>query len=124
MEDQLPEILRHRREELGLSRASLSKIIKEYGYQITGVGISHWEAGRRRVSLDDPVLLNALSMSLSIDRLTLLQARGIEIASTGRTPEARLASEIIDSLPPDERTTAIEHLKVLQKKYPKNGSHE
>lgn len=117
MEDQLPTLLRRRREELGLSRAMLSRDLDDFGYSVSGMGIAHWESGKRSAPIDDPALIEAISLALGLDKISIFQARGINIASAGRTPEGRLAAEIVDALPPDERTTAIDYLKIMQRRW-------
>jgi len=65
--------LRQRREELGLSQGDLALRLKARGIKLSRKAIGEWELGRRRVTLNSPVL-EALADALRWNLDELIQA--------------------------------------------------
>jgi transcriptional regulator with XRE-family HTH domain len=65
----------HRREQLGLSYAQLSRRLIRNGRDIAPLGLRRIEAGKRRVDVDD---LAALAFALECSPITLLMPPGVD----------------------------------------------
>lgn len=111
------QFLKHRREELGFSQQELADRLSQEG-QETGYGrVSHWETGRNKPPLEDVRFRRTLAGILQIDVNDMMKTLGYEINEEDRIPEARIAADIIELLPEEGRSLALDYLDMLKRRY-------
>ena len=105
--------IKRRRRELRMSQQELSDRLLLEGVDVSRGTISHWEAGIRAVSYDDPELVNALANVLSMSVVGVLIEAGYKIDREGFSENAKRAAEIVDLMPPRRQNTALHVLEQL-----------
>jgi transcriptional regulator with XRE-family HTH domain len=110
------EFVRRRREELGISQQELADRLSQRGQETSYGRISHWETGRNKPPLEDPKFRQALASALEMDSNELLFRLGyISDIASKYSREARIAADIIERLPQDQRRIALALLNSLEK---------
>lgn len=109
--------LRTRRAELNLSQAALADRLTDLGQDTSPARISHREAGRNKPPLEDPVFRHSLSIALEMTTNDLMAALGYLAMDGELSNEAQHAAYVIDRLPDEARSLALEYLNLLEKRY-------
>lgn len=113
----ISEFLKSRRGELGISQADLARELTLRGQDVTRATVGHWEAGRNNPPIEDPQFRLALASALELDVNTMMVKLGFLITEAERSHEARRAADIIDQLPSEGKSLALDYLLMLEKRY-------
>jgi transcriptional regulator with XRE-family HTH domain len=111
------DFLKQRRQELDLSQQELADRLSDKGHETSYARVSHWETGRNKPPLENPEFRRALALALEMDVNTMLARLGYVAFDDERSPEARLAADIVDNLPAEGRELALDILRSLEKRY-------
>jgi transcriptional regulator with XRE-family HTH domain len=114
---QIKDFLISRRKKLGMSQEDLARELTLRGWATTKGSVGHWETGRNLPPLKDINFRKALAMSLSMDVNSMMGNLDFVIIDDDRSTEARRAADIVDSLPEDVKSLALDYLEVLKKRY-------
>jgi transcriptional regulator with XRE-family HTH domain len=108
------EFFKRRRKELKMSQADVADQMAKLGFPMTDGRISHWESGRNRPPIHEPEFRSALAMVLQLPVMEMLEILGYGVDDVPQSEEAKLAAQIVDRLPPDDRRKALNILKALE----------
>jgi transcriptional regulator with XRE-family HTH domain len=104
--------LRKRREEVGLeTQEDLATQLQLEGVTTTRASVSHWENGRNKPPLDEPIFRAALAKVLRLSQPELLRLAGYEVVRSAHSESGERAAHILDQLPAEKQQLA---LKVLE----------
>ena len=109
--------LRSRREELGLTQQDLADALANAGQETSYARVSHWETGRNKPPLEDTRFRQALATALELDVNEMMSILGFVVSNDDRSPNARLAADLIDQLPADAQEMVIEIIQTFHRKY-------
>lgn len=115
------EISQFIKQQRGLKKFSLQAMadtLERYGYKVERQTISHWEHGRNIPPMRDATFRRALAASLDMDVNDLMNTLGYVVQEDERSPESRLAADIVERLPEHERQRAIMLLQALEQSLP------
>jgi transcriptional regulator with XRE-family HTH domain len=110
----MPDLLRRRREQLGLSQGELASKLQDAGLEITRATVSHWETGRHPSPFDSVSAISALAEILGISLTDLFKTATYELAAEGLSEAARAAALTVDRLTPEGQQIALQQLKALE----------
>lgn len=113
----ISEFLKTRTSELGISQADLARELTLRGLDTTRATVGHWEAGRNNPPIEDPQFRNALASALEMDVNTMMVRLGFLITEAERSNEARRAADIIDRLPSEGKSLALDYLILLERRF-------
>lgn len=113
----ISEFLKARRQELRISQADLATRLTLRGQDTTKASIGHWETDRNQPPLKDPEFRLALASALEIDVNQMMAILGFVVTEDDRSKEARRAADIIDRLPSEARSLALDYLAMLEDRY-------
>ena len=120
---EISEFIKKTRKTKQLSLQAMADALERYGYRVERQAISHWEHGRNNAPLHDVAFRRALAAVFDMDINDLMNTLGYVIQEDERSPESRLAADIVERLPENERQRAIVILQALEKSLPAhNGS--
>ncbi|MCL4251800.1 MAG: helix-turn-helix domain-containing protein [Anaerolineae bacterium] len=105
--------LKHRREGRRLSQDELASRLQVEGFDLTRATISHWEVGRYQPPLNDARFRQALAKILRVSVRQMLIEAGYEIASDDHSEAGERAASILDQLPPEKQSLALDILERL-----------
>ncbi len=117
----ISEFLKARRQELRISQADLAMRLTLRGLGTTKASVGHWETERNNPPIEDPAFRVALASSLEVDVNEMMVALGFVITDSDRSNEARRAADIIDRLPSDARSLALDYLTMLENRFVKTN---
>ncbi len=115
------DYIRKRLNDLEMSHADLARKLTLMGRPVTRQAVSHWLNGRNDMPIDEREFRLALAASLELDVNELMDRLGYIVSDDERSTEALRAAEIIDRLPDDAKTLALEYLALLDRHYIKAG---
>ncbi len=108
-------VIKERREQLGLSQDDLAAQLQSSGLDITRATVSHWETGRYGSPLDCARSIVILAKVLKVPVADLLKLVGYEVTIADYGEAARRAAFIVEHLSPEVQQVAIQQLQVLQR---------
>lgn len=117
----ISEFLKARRQELRISQADLASRLTLRGQDTLKASIGHWETERSNPPIRDYEFRLALASALEMDVNEMMAVLGFIIADTDRSTDARRAADIIDRLPSDARSLALDYLSMLEKRFAETG---
>lgn len=118
---QIADFLRARLAELDISQADLARRLTLRGKSTTRATVGHWVAGRNYPPIEDRDFRMALAASLEIDVNELMTRIGFAVVDSDRSKEAMRAADIIDRLPSEAKSLALEYLDMLDRRYVTTG---
>lgn len=119
---EISQFIKQQRASKKLSLKDMADVLERYGYKLERQTISHWEHGRNSPPMQDATFRRALAACFEMDVNDLMNAIGYVVQENDRSPESRLAAEIVERLPQNERQRAIIILQALEKSIPiENG---
>src|SRR4051812_5393687 len=107
-------LIRERREALGLSQDELAVQLQAVGLDVTRATISHWETGRYSSPLDCVNEGIILAKVLKISLTDLLRLVDTETPNRDYSEAARRAALIVEHLNPEAQQVAVKQLQALQ----------
>jgi hypothetical protein len=110
------EYLRKRLAELDLSYEQFATQLTVHGYPITKGGLTSWLDSRtpKNPKIANSEYRKALAIVLRISESELMSHFGMETSNT-MSNEAKYGAQLINSLPKDKQTMAIQILETLAK---------
>lgn len=118
---QIGDFISQRLEELDMSYADLARELTLRGKSTSRANVGHWVRGRHSPPMDDPGFRIALAAALQLDVNDLMSKAGYAIIEAERSREALRAADIVDRLPSDAKSLALEYLDMLDRRYVKTG---
>jgi transcriptional regulator with XRE-family HTH domain len=112
---------KEKRESCELTQSNVAEELTRRGHPTSPARVSHWESGRNKPPLDNPLFREALASVLTIDVNEMMSDLGFVVIETNRSKEAQLAASIVDHLPQDARQLAIDYLQVLERRFSQTG---
>lgn len=112
---QFNDFLRERRRILGMTQADVADQLTLRGQETSYARVSHWERGRNKPPLEDKAFREALATTLNLEVNEMMAALDYMVLEDARSPDARLAAEIVDHLPEAGKKLAIEYLRTLER---------
>jgi len=109
----IPNFLKKRRKELGLTQQDLTDRLASYGYEGTHSRVGHWEKGRNLPPIGDPKFREVLALALEISVNNMLIQMGYEVTDDDRSGPALTAANLVERMTPEMQRLAIEQLKAL-----------
>ncbi len=108
------DLMKERREQLGLNQGELAKRLNDAGMDITRMAISAWESGRNSTPLDAIPQIRILADVLEIEISDLFRLTDAQVNSEALSPVASRIALIVDSLTPDTQEMILEMVKAVQ----------
>jgi hypothetical protein len=105
------EFLTWQLERNGMSLDELAKTLTRHGYPVSKGTVGHWKTERNKPPMDLPAFRLALSRSFHMDVNELVRHLGYVIEESDRSIEARMAADLIDAMPTEKRSKALELLE-------------
>lgn len=100
----LGNILKKRRDTLGLSRYDIERGMEQRGFRLAPSTLRNWETGRKNNSTEwDPAFLRALADTLDMTEIDLLAQLGFKVVPDGYTIEDIELARRIRGIPAAER---------------------
>lgn len=115
------DFLRIERARLNLSQAKIAERLSELGQETSAARVGHWETGRNKPPLDDPNFRRALAITLNLDVNEMMSRLGFVQTDDQRSREARRAADIVDRLPSEAKSLALEYLDMLDRRFVKSS---
>lgn len=112
---EIHELLRQRKDELGLSLADMEARFNLAGYEITRQAIGLWVSGKRRPPMWDIDFMFALGRVLEMSVSEIFR-RIDYIPNGGDSGAARRAYDLIRTMPPDQQDLALRLIEQLARK--------
>lgn len=113
------EFLRVERTRMNLSQAKLAERLSDLGQETSAARVGHWETGRNKPPIENPKFRQVLAMALEMDVNEMMNRLGFTNNDEDRSEEARYAAEIVEHLPAEAKSLAIEYLDLLKRRYVK-----
>lgn len=108
------ELIKQRREELGLSRADLERRLDLHGINLPRTTLRYWEEGGRHGSTDwNPDFIRALAVVLETSEYALLTDLGFPIIPEGFTLDDIVLAKKLRDAPIEKRKQAIKMLLAI-----------
>lgn len=107
--------IKQRRLELKLSQEEFAASLQLEGLDASRTAVSSWETGRYFPPIEDRESRQAMARALKVSVEDLLSAAGFEIDAAEISDAARRAASIVNHLPPEKQTLAIDLLLALEK---------
>lgn len=117
----IADFLRQRLQELGMSQADLARQLTLRGKDYTRAAVQQWLNGTNFPPLLDEEFRVALASSLEMSTSQLAEALGFMVNEGNRSDQATRAAEIVDRLPDEWKTIALEYLDMLDRHHVKLG---
>lgn len=114
---QISDFIRARLAELDISQADLARRLTLRGKSTTRATITHWVNERNNPPIEDYDFRIALAASLEMDVNELMERIGFTITESDRSREAMRAADIVDRLPSEAKSLALEYLDMLDRRY-------
>jgi len=95
--------------------------LSQEGQETSYGRVSHWETGRNKPPLEDIRFRRTLAAILQIDVNDMMKQLGYEVSDADRSPDARKAADIIELLPEEARSLALDYLDMLKRRYVQTG---
>jgi ribosome-binding protein aMBF1 (putative translation factor) len=110
----LGQLIKHRREVLGMSRAELSKQLHDRGVILPESTLRHWEKGSRQGETDwNADFMRVLAETLEMDTVEALHELGFPVVPPGLTIEDLALVQRLRELPEEDRRRVIRMLNAI-----------
>ena len=106
--------LKKRRKQLGLSQEEFASRLQLSGYDVSRASVGHWESGRARPQLDNPVFMKAFSDALEMDVNSVLRLSGYNVITQYSSTVDQIAA-IASKLPEEKQRLALALIEQLAK---------
>jgi hypothetical protein len=113
----IADYLRARLIDLDMSYADLAGELSNRGYDVTRSAVQHWVSGKNIPPVEDKRFRVLLASALQLDSNDMMMRFGYYTFESDRSREARRAADMIDLLPDDQKSFALEYLDLMVRRY-------